>query len=548
MYARGLTSLPLHATEFVRNLLGDQQSYVGWRLSLAFVIIFSSFLLGGKFLLKKPSQRKLRARKLKLPPAIPGGLPILGNVLQLNKGKPHETFTRWAQKYGPVFHVKTGSINVAVINSADLAKEIMVTQFDSVSTRRLPTALQILTGHKAMVSMSDYGEEYRMLKRIIVGNLLGTNVQRANRPIRQNALNLMIDDIFDHLNKGHDADMVAIRSFVQYSLFTLSMEQVFGYVPDSLLVEEFGILSTRQIFQILVADVLEPGVLVDWRNFFPVLSWVPNSKLEAKLKNSHQRKLKVISALIEKQKQQLRTRAPGRCYCDIVLTQCQHLTPIQMQYTIWEPIIESADTTLRTTESALLELTKNPLMQERLYAEIQNVAGNGRMVSEDDLRHLLLLDAIFKETLRYNPPVPILPARYVSQDIQVGGLNIPKDWDVLINIFGINWDPEVWKDPHVWNPDRCLSDKNLDLGIKDFRILSFGSGKRMCAGVQQAFSTVIMNIASLLQHFEFVIEPPSVENLHQVELEDKSFVGEHPELQSFRAYPRPGVNRRYPVN
>jgi hypothetical protein len=55
--------------------------------------------------------------------AIPG-LPVLGNLLQLMKEKPHHTFTSWAEKYGPIFSIKVGSIKQVVITSPEIAKEV----------------------------------------------------------------------------------------------------------------------------------------------------------------------------------------------------------------------------------------------------------------------------------------------------------------------------------------------------------------------------------------------------------------------------------------
>jgi len=40
--------------------------------------------------------------------AVPG-LPIVGNLLQLKEKKPHQTFTKWAEIYGPIYTIKTGA-------------------------------------------------------------------------------------------------------------------------------------------------------------------------------------------------------------------------------------------------------------------------------------------------------------------------------------------------------------------------------------------------------------------------------------------------------
>jgi ent-kaurene oxidase len=53
----------------------------------------------------------------------------------------------------------------------------MITKYEAISSRKMPLAFQILTRDKTMVSMSDYGDEYHMLKKLAVGHLLNINTQ-----------------------------------------------------------------------------------------------------------------------------------------------------------------------------------------------------------------------------------------------------------------------------------------------------------------------------------------------------------------------------------
>jgi len=53
----------------------------------------------------------------------------------------------------------------------------MVTKYESISQRQMPLALRVLTRDKTMVAMSDYGDEHRMLKKMLMTNLLGPNTQ-----------------------------------------------------------------------------------------------------------------------------------------------------------------------------------------------------------------------------------------------------------------------------------------------------------------------------------------------------------------------------------
>ena len=58
-------------------------------------LIFAIVFLIAKFI--------TRRNRLKLPG--PFQLPFIGNALQIKMSAPHQTFTQWEKKYGPLFQV-----------------------------------------------------------------------------------------------------------------------------------------------------------------------------------------------------------------------------------------------------------------------------------------------------------------------------------------------------------------------------------------------------------------------------------------------------------
>ncbi|KAI3893609.1 hypothetical protein MKW92_011604 [Papaver armeniacum] len=296
-------------------------------------------------------------------PVVPG-LPLIGNLLQLKDKKPHQTFTKWAEVYGPIYSIKTGTSTIVVLNNNHVAKEAMVTKHSSISTRKLSNALKILTADKTMVATSDYDEFHKMAKRHILNGMLGANAQKRHRGHRD----IMIDNVVRRLHthaKQNPLEPVNLREIFQDEIFGLAMKQALGKdVESPIYVKGLGkTLSRGEIFQVLVVDPMMGAIEVDWRDFFPYLRWVPNKSAEKNIRRMEMRRREVMKTLIEEQKNRISSGEEINCYLDFLLSQGNPLTETQLMMLIWETIIEASDTTLVTTEWAMYELAKTSKYQ-----------------------------------------------------------------------------------------------------------------------------------------------------------------------------------------
>lgn len=70
---------------------------------------------------------------------IPGprGLPLLGNLRQIAKTSPPEQYRLWSLKYGPFFQVQLGNVPILVINSAEVAKRLLIRESAAFNSRPL---------------------------------------------------------------------------------------------------------------------------------------------------------------------------------------------------------------------------------------------------------------------------------------------------------------------------------------------------------------------------------------------------------------------------
>jgi len=110
------------------------------------------------------------------------------------------------------------------------------------------------------------------------------------------------------------------------------------------------------------------------------------------------------------------------------------------------------------------------------------------------------LQVVVKETLRLHPPVPLLIRKSVTA-VNLGGYSVPKDVQVLTNMWGMGRDPSIWADPNSFQPERFL-ESGEDLR-EDFGFIPFGAGRRICPGVPFAHRTIHTMLASMLHHFDW---------------------------------------------
>lgn len=158
------------------------------------------------------------------------------------------------------------------------------------------------------------------------------------------------------------------------------------------------------------------------------------------------------------------------------------------------------DTVTITVEWAVAELVRNPRVQQKVQEELDRVIGRGRIMTEADITNLPYLQCVTKECYRMHPPTPLMLPHKASTDVKIGGYDVPKGSTVNVNVWAIARDPKVWENPLEFRPER-FQEEDVDIKGTDYRLLPFGSGRRICPGAQLAISLVSSTLGHMLHHF-----------------------------------------------
>ena len=159
-------------------------------------------------------------------------------------------------------------------------------------------------------------------------------------------------------------------------------------------------------------------------------------------------------------------------------------------------LMAAHDTSTITLATMVYYLARHPEWQERARAQSRELPAE---LTYDELSRYTALDHIMKESLRLNPPVPGL-VREAIKDTEIDGYFVPKGTRVTALAMATHYNPELWTDPEVFDPERFSAERAEDRSHK-FAWMPFGGGVHKCIGLyfgQMEIKTIMHNL--LLTH------------------------------------------------
>lgn len=183
----------------------------------------------------------------------------------------------------------------------------------------------------------------------------------------------------------------------------------------------------------------------------------------------------------------------------------QGLTMQQLTANAFLFVLAGYETTSSTMTYFLYEVSRNEEIQRRLQAEIDKVTKNENF-NYEKLKELKFLEKCLNETLRKYPIVPVLN-RVCDRDYKIDGtsLFIPAGTSIVIPLFGIQRDAQIFENPLNFNPNRELSEDSL--------VIPFGIGQRACIGTRMAMVVAKLTLSMILSKFNLKLIAPMTSEL-----------------------------------
>ncbi|GLJ30461.1 hypothetical protein SUGI_0602990 [Cryptomeria japonica] len=449
---------------------------------------------------------KLRgeARKMKLPPG-PRPWPLIGS-LHLLGNLPHQSLTILTKKYGPIMFLRLGSVPTVVVSSPAMAKEFLKTH-DLVFATRPNCALgkYICYDHKD-VALAPYGAYWRQSRKLLTVELLTVKRNDSFNFVREEEVSATIASIWKE--SGHGAQCVDVKKRVTSLTQNITCRMFASRTYSD------NDLDGRHGFKTMVEEMLAVAGAFCVGDFIPSLDWLDLQRIRRRMQAIH----KIFDGFAEKviDEHINRRLEDGElndgCVKDMVDVllgmaemENQTISRNHIKAMILDMLTAGMETSATLLEWSMSELVRNPATLARVQEEMESAVGRNRRIKESDITNLDYLLCVVKETFRLHPPLPLLLPHESIEGCNVGGYFIPPKSRLIVNVWAMGRDENVWKDAHQFKPERFMG-CNKDVRGQDFDLLPFGTGRRGCPGISMGLSIVELGLAQILHCFDWNVE------------------------------------------
>ncbi|KAF7540004.1 hypothetical protein G7054_g1685 [Neopestalotiopsis clavispora] len=160
-----------------------------------------------------------------------------------------------------------------------------------------------------------------------------------------------------------------------------------------------------------------------------------------------------------------------------------------------------------TTTSSMLSwmiycLVTYPEIQDKLLQELVNYDVSNETTWTPDLAHSLpYLDKVIKEAQRLHN-ASFQPGRTTKQEVVLpGGYRLPKDSTVIPALYAIHTNPDVWRDPMRFDPERWDTEEVKNRHRAAY--IPFATGPRGCIGFNFALLEIKILLSELIYRYDF---------------------------------------------
>ncbi|KAJ0507102.1 putative (+)-abscisic acid 8'-hydroxylase [Helianthus annuus] len=436
-----------------------------WIVGLVMVIVTLAFLLRAVAFPKEME-------------AIPGSLgwPLIGESFSFISefSSPAGIFSfmnKRQQRYGKVFKSYVLGRYMVFTTGREASKMLLTGKDGMVSLNLFYTGQKVL-GPNSLLQMN--GEDHKRLRRLIAEPLSIDGLKKYFH---------FINDLAVQMFDEWPARKVLVLE--EASTFTLKVigNMIMSLEPTGEEQEKF-----REYFKIISSSFASLPLNIPGTAFYRGMKardrmFQMLDRIIARRRNGRDLQQDFLGSLISKEGSE----------------DDEKLTDAQMKDNILTLLIAGHDTTTAALTWLVKFLGENPAALDKLRDEHMKIRSKrefGSSLTWSQVNNMPYTAKVVSETLRR---ATILPwySRKAAQDFEINGYSIKKGWSVNLDVVSIHHDPQVFADPHKFDPSR------FDDPLRSFSFLGFGNGPRMCPGMNLAKLEISIFIHHLVCRYKW---------------------------------------------
>ncbi|KAL2267978.1 hypothetical protein VTJ83DRAFT_2824 [Remersonia thermophila] len=430
----------------------------------------------------------------------PPGIPLLGNIFDIDPNNTWWSLKTLAEKYGEIFQISVLGHRIVFVASAALAEEIC----DEKRFRKYvggPVIEIRAAVHDALFTAFHHEESWGVAHRIIAPQLSPEAVA-----CHFDAVSQCTDELISKWKGIGSQNQIRPLNDLQRLALEVTVLTLFGkklnclHGPDHPM-----LLAMEESTSEAIKRPTRPKLL----------NWLVYG---GKLKRATKTMRNFAAELLQERK----ACGPDDTRRDLLWRLMNVKDPETGKALSESQIIDEivtmpigSSTAPCAISAGILFLLQNPDALVRARDEIDAVVGDGPL-RQDHVAQLPYVAGVVRETLRLSCAAPgfnIEPVPRPGDESPVllagGKYQVAHNQAMIIVLAGVNRDPAVFEKPLEFRPERMMGDafEKLPDGVKKW----FGNGKRECIGKHWAWEFLVVVMAKLIREVDFEMVNPNYE-------------------------------------
>jgi len=415
----------------------------------------------------------------------PRGLPVLGNMLQIDTASLHLTAERWSREYGECFRFRIGPRQILALANPETIASVLRDRPDGFHRTKRLSAIANDMGFSGVFSAN--GDSWRRQRPMVMAGFDPKHIKSYFPAL------VKVTRRFERRWQRTAAARETIDLQADLMRYTVDVTAGLAFGADiNTLESDEEVIQTHldKIFPSLFKRLMAP---------VPYWEWFRDRKLDQHLEALHRAVGDFIAQARSRMEANPKLREQPANLIEAMIAARDNpgsgLSDTDVAGNVLTMLLAGEDTTANTLAWMIYLLYRHPEALRRARDEV----GSKDLEKYEEVTALPFVDACINETMRLKPVAPIIMLQ-PTRDTVVADIEVPKETLIMCLMRAGATDERRFPDAGAFDPGRWLAGASASSPKRVS--MPFGAGPRLCPGRYLAILEMKMVMAMLLGGFD----------------------------------------------